>query len=136
MTHLNDRLNHDLNSEKTSVLRIYKFQERLTSWQSKIKTQLNKYNQEGLAIAGKAFPGRASIIINSLGLDHNDLPVIFEQPTSPKVGHYVPGTKIPILAEKDLNEYDVLINFAWHIDKEISAYLKRQGFDGEVVPIL
>ena len=40
-----------------------------------------------------------------------------------KIGHYIPGTRIPILSDDDFNATDpkppVLLNLAWHISREI-----------------
>ena len=36
-------------------------------------------HNQGLRIAGKAFPARTSIIINLLGINENGIPVIFEK---------------------------------------------------------
>ncbi|MDB5579117.1 MAG: hypothetical protein JWR80_4293, partial [Bradyrhizobium sp.] len=48
------------------------------------------------ALAGKAFPGRAAIPIKMLNLDRQSIGAIYEKPGSGKIGHYVPGTRIPI----------------------------------------
>ena len=105
-------------------------------WKDEFRARLEKWQHSGLKVAGKAFPGRASIIINALGLSEKDIPVIFEQVNSPKVGHYVPGTTIEIVAEEQLDDYDILVNFAWHINPEITQYLLDRGFKGEVVPVI
>ncbi|HIE83910.1 MAG TPA: methyltransferase, partial [Dehalococcoidia bacterium] len=47
----------------------------------------------------KAFPGRAAILIKLLGLDESHISAVYEIRGSIKVGHYVPGTRIPILPE-------------------------------------
>ena len=57
-----------------------------------------------------------------------------------KIGHYLPGTRIPILSDDELfgvqPEPQVLLNLAWHISKEIQGYLKQHGFTGQVVDII
>ena len=59
---------------------------------------------------------------------------MFEQPTSPKVGHYCPGTDVPVLSDDELSTLspDALIVWAWHIQPEIVRYLRGRGFKGEL----
>ena len=61
----------------------------------------------------KAFPGRASILINYLGINYKNIPIIFEQNNSPKVYKFVPGTKIKILPDKLIKKQikNLIINF-------------------------
>jgi len=126
----------DLSKERAVIEQLNLFGQKLEIWKDEFRARIEKWKQSGLKVAGKAFPGRASIIINALGLSEKDIPVIFEQPNSPKVGHYVPGTFIKIVAEDQIDEYDVLVNFAWHINPEITQYLLKKGFKGEVVPVI
>ena len=53
-----------------------------------------------------------------------------------KVGLKVPGTNIPIVGLSDFDQYDVLINLAWHINGEIKKYLEESSFDGDLFAIL
>ena len=54
---------------------------------------------------------------------------------SKKIGNFVPGTSIPIIEEKinELNKFNYLIIFSWHIKKEIIRNLKRKGFKGKFI---
>ncbi len=91
-------------------------------------------------IRAKAFPGRSAILVKMLGIDENTLSAVHEKPGSLKIGNYVPGTRIPILSDDELfgsEELDrPLINLAWHISSEIHGYLKRSGYNGNIVDIL
>ena len=107
----------------------------------KLRTQ--KHIAELVRIHGplcaKAFPGRAAVLVNILGLDENHISGVYERTSSPKIGHYLPGTKIPILDEADLDFVKLnspIINLAWHISEEIESYVRSKGFDGEIVNIL
>jgi hypothetical protein len=71
-----------------------------------------------------------------LGLDENDISAVIEQPNSKKVGLKVPGTNIPIVGLSDFDQYDVLINLAWHINGEIKKYLEENSFNGDLYAIL
>lgn len=91
-------------------------------------------------IKAKAFPGRAAILVKLLGLNSDQISAVYEKPGSLKIGHYLPGTRIPIMSDNDLfkveNKSGPLLNLAWHIPKEIRSYLKDHNYNGEVVDIL
>ncbi len=65
---------------------------------------------------------------------------MYEKPGSLKIGHYVPGTRIPICSDEELfalpNETRPLLNLAWHIPREIRSYLAEKGYTGPIVYIL
>ena len=131
--------------------RIYKeddFFESLSRMQNKINNwkincnllidNLIKINDNKPLIA-KAFPGRATILINLLGLDEKKIKVVYEIKGSIKTGYYVPGTRIPIKPEKELysNENPKLIlNLAWHISKAVRNNLTRNNINSEVYDIV
>ena len=83
-------------------------------------------------IRAKAFPGRAAILIKLLGLDEKEIVAVHEKPGSIKIGHYVPGTRIPIVSDDDLfalgPQTAPLLNLAWHISGEIRQYLSDHGY--------
>jgi len=91
------------------------------------------------AMLGKAFPGRAAILVKLLGLDETQISVVYEKPGSMKIGHYLPGTRIPIRSDDELlslaDKNQTILNLAWHISGEIRGYLGKQGFN-TVVDIL
>jgi hypothetical protein len=91
-------------------------------------------------LRAKAFPGRAAILVKLLGLDESSISVVLEKPGSMKIGHYVPGTRIPIVSDESLWKSglpsDPIVNFAWHISGEIRTYLEELGFRGSVIDIL
>ena len=90
-------------------------------------------------LPAKAFPGRSAILIKLLDIDVDQIEAVYEKPGSLKIGHYVPGTKIPIKSDVDffkgMNQGPV-INFAWHIANEIQDYMYENGFIGEIINIL
>jgi hypothetical protein len=89
-------------------------------------------------LSAKAFPGRAAILVRLLGLDSDVVEAVYEKPGSMKIGHYLPGTRIPIRSDDELfaRPPPVLLNLAWHISAEIDAYLREHGYRGEIVDIL
>ena len=80
-----------------------------------------------------AFPGRAAMLFTLLGFDERHLSAIYEVPISKKIGHYAPGTRIPILSDETF-PYDTytgpVLNTAWHIADEIEERWRSKGFKG------
>ena len=74
-----------------------------------------------------------------LDLDQFLLQAVYEKPGSMKIGHYIPGTRIPILSDDDFGKRQdkavPLLNLAWHISGEIHAYMRKQGYDGRIIDI-
>lgn len=91
-------------------------------------------------LRAKAFPARAAILVALLGLDERHIAAVHEKPGSLKVGHYVPGTRIPIGSDDELvaaRDYRApVINLAWHIPKEIRGYLASIACANAVVDIV
>lgn len=102
---------------------------------SKLEALASKYG----ALPAKAFPGRASILIHTLGIDEHLIDATYERSSSPKIGHYIPGTKIEIRDEaeflKGRMSSPVLVNLAWHIQSEIEQYMRLHAYEGAVIPI-
>lgn len=91
-------------------------------------------------IRAKAFPGRAAILVKLLGLTEKQIVAAHEKPGSIKIGHYVPGTRIPIVSDDELfargDDGKPLLNLAWHISREIRQYLSDNGYKGPVIDVL
>jgi len=91
------------------------------------------------SLKGKAFPGRAAILVKLLDLNENMISAVYEKPGSLKIGYYLPGTRIPIKSDDDLFQTDKqepIINLAWHIPTEIRNYLANNDYTGEIIDIL
>ncbi len=110
----------------------------INNWKNKFKLNILKLNKLYGPLRAKAFPGRASILVNSLNLNNKHIKGVYEKSDSLKVGHYLPGTRIKILNDKkfDYNDKKPIINFAWHINEEIQKYLRSKGFNGKIIPII
>ena len=108
--------------------------------------RVNKLDELGAEFArhgslpAKAFPGRAAILLKLLGLDASRIEAVYEKPGSMKIGHYLPGTRIPIRSDDDFRAADMserpLINLAWHIPAEIHAYMRQRGYSGRIIDIV
>jgi hypothetical protein len=101
-----------------------------------ITDHVNKYGK----LRAKAFPGRAAILVKLLGLNEEIISAVFEKPGSLKIGHYLPGTRIPIQSDDDLflcqDKTLPLLNLAWHIPNEIRAYMNNNSYTGPIIEIL
>ena len=96
--------------------------------------------KDGGPLPAKAFPGRAAILVALLELSEAEVECVYEKPGSLKVGHYLPGTRIPIRSDEELfgrlDSIDTILNLAWHIPAEIDSYLRDAGYRGRIVQIV
>jgi SAM-dependent methyltransferase len=114
--------------------------DRIGPWCAMKRQALGEEIRRFGRLRAKAFPGRAAILIRLLGLDEESVSAVYEKPGSLKIGHYVPGTRIPILSDEELfaqtDRSGPLVNLAWHIPGEIRTYLTDHGYSGRVIDIL
>ena len=78
-------------------------------------------------------------LIKILNLNNQHIAAIYEQAKSNKIGNYAPGTNIPIVSDiglKKINRKVPIINLAWHINKEIKTYLKKNFINNKIIDIL
>lgn len=112
----------------------------IASWRTKKSQQIAQAVARHGPLRAKAFPGRAAIPVKLLGLDHTQVSAVYEKPGSAKIGHCLPGTRIPIVSDEtllaDVPEGAPILNLAWHIADEIRSYLAAQGYRGEFIDIL
>jgi hypothetical protein len=129
-----------LEREKGFGARLRRMQREVETWRSAMRDRIGGLVASHGPLAGKAFPGRAAILVKLLGIDADSVGAVYEKPGSMKIGHYLPGTRIPIKSDDDFfalpRKPDVMLNLAWHISGEIGSYLRRQGYRGQVVDIL
>jgi SAM-dependent methyltransferase len=111
----------------------------MLKWITETRVMIDDHVSKHGLMRAKAFPGRAAILIKLLGLNENHISAVYEIKGSIKVGHYVPGTRIPILpevelyAKKDLKK--PILNLAWHLPSEVRANLLVNGYAGHVIDI-
>ncbi len=121
--------------EKFALLR-----KNIEDWRGTKKRFLEAQFRQYGKLRAKAFPGRAAILVKLLGLDENMISAVYEKPGSLKIGHYLPGTRIPIYSDDTLfalpEKSLPLLNLAWHIPREIKTYLTKHGYTGPVIDIL
>jgi SAM-dependent methyltransferase len=125
--------------EKNFIGKFQKLNKIIKNWKENKLILFKKYNAKYNSLPGKAFPGRASILINHLELGEKNVAFISEKKNSPKIGHYVPGTRIPIISDENnllKKKYPIIINFAWHIKKEIRDYLLKNKVKAKIINIV
>ncbi|MET4450285.1 class I SAM-dependent methyltransferase [Bradyrhizobium sp. RT3b] len=119
--------------------RLLDMAKRIPAWQKRKRDEIEAAVSRQGPLVGKAFPGRAAILVKLLDLDQSILQAVYEKPGSMKIGNYIPGTRIPILSDNDFDKRpnrDVpLLNLAWHISKEIHGYMRKQGYDGQIIDL-
>jgi SAM-dependent methyltransferase len=98
--------------------RLEKLARDIDTWKARKRTEIREAIKRYGKLNAKAFPGRSAISVKLLGLDENMIDRVFEKPTSAKVGHYVPGTRIVIASDDDFDAAKLnapILNLAWHI---------------------
>jgi hypothetical protein len=133
-------IDYFLNDELEFQNDFKKMKDFISVWKSNKKDELiSIVDKEGPIIA-KAFPGRAAILTKLLELNTEIIQSTYEKPGSMKIGHYIPGTHIPIKSDTELFKYSInskyILNLAWHIKNEIHEYLNKYRFKGEIIDIL
>lgn len=112
----------------------------IESWKRLKKAEIQALVKEHGKLLAKAFPGRAAILVALLDLSSEEVECVYEKPGSLKIGHYLPGTRIPIRSDEELftrlDNTEVLLNLAWHIPTEIESYLRNHGYQGKLVHII
>jgi SAM-dependent methyltransferase len=128
-----NQLKKILDKESMFYKQFYELEHFYLNWQQETRNCIVNLAQEG-EIFGKSLPGRAVMLISSLNINASFMPAVYEQPSSPKNGHYVPGTKIEIRSDEELfaNNPKKLIVWSWHIIDEIIDYLSQNDFHGEI----
>ena len=92
-------------------------------------------SNKGQRFVGKSCPGRCSTLLNYIGIGKDLMPYIAEQPTSLKLGMYLPGKHIPIVNDELLykEQPDYVVILAWHYWKPITKILRSNGLKSKIV---
>lgn len=129
-----------LKSEDAFAQQFEAMRNNIEKWRVSKRATIEALVSKHGKIAAKAFPGRAAILVKLLGLDTDLISVVYEKPGSLKIGHYLPGTRIPILSDEQLIAFEDLsrpmLNLAWHISVEIGSYMTQQSYTGPIIDIL
>ena len=140
--HVSENVTTLLNLENDSglyILETYmKFAERVKKAKKDFVNFLIKVKNDGKTVVGNSCPGRSVTLLNYYGVDTNLIPYIAEQPTSLKLGMFLPGKLIPVVNNEILikEQPDYVILLAWHYAKPIMEQLKIRGLKSNfVIPL-
>lgn len=91
--------------------------------------------RSGQSFVGNSCPGRCATLLNYCGMSADLMPYIAEQPTSLKLGKFLPGRHIPIVENSILikEQPDFVVLLAWHYAKPISEQLRQRGLKSKFV---
>lgn len=115
-----------------------RFRRRVEESRSKLMTLAYQAQQRGLAFVGNSCPGRCSTLLNYYGMTRDLMPYLAEQPTSLKLGLYLPGKHIPVVNNQILidEQPDYVVLLAWHYATPIAEQLRARGLKSKfVVPL-
>ena len=94
--------------------------------------------EDGKTIVANSCPGRCVTLLNYYGVNADLIPYIAEQPTSLKLGMFLPGKHIPVVNNEILikEQPDYVILLAWHYAESIMEQLKARGLKSNfVIPL-
>ena len=89
-------------------------------------------------MVGIGAPSRGTILINYLGLNHDNIKCVAEREGSLKVGRYIPGTRIPVVAEDFALQQnpDYALILSWHMADAIMQNWRGKGYKGKfIIPL-
>ncbi len=91
--------------------------------------------KNGQRFVGNSCPGRASTLLNFVGLGKDLMPYLAEQPTSLKLGRHLPGLHQPVVDNAILfsEQPDYVLLLAWHYWEPISQDLRSRGLTSKFV---
>jgi len=115
-----------------------KFVDRVKKAKKDFMNFIIKINEDGKTIVANSCPGRSVTLLNYYGVDADLIPYIAEQPTSLKLGMFLPGKHIPVVNNEILlkEQPDYVILLAWHYAKPIMEQLKARGLKSKfVIPL-
>ena len=133
-------INKILNKEKKllSWQKFLSFRDNVVDSKLQLLSLLRKIKKKKKIIYAVGAPSRASTLINYTGITKEIINCICEVSNSYKVGHYMPGTNIPVVSEKIIfkKKPEYLLLLSWHISKELINNLKQKGYKGKfIIPL-
>lgn len=131
-------LNEEKDKKNCTIDGLQNFAKKTISWRHSFLKLLMEIRSKNKTIAGIGAPSRASTLTSYCGVTVNDVFAIGELANSDKIGRFMPGTRIPIVEERQLllERPDYLLIFSWHIGLPIMKSLVSQGFRGSfIIPL-
>ena len=134
------QINKILNKEKKLLNRqkFLEFREKVVASKLQLLTVIKKIKDKKKLIYGVGAPSRATTLVNYTGLTREIVDCICEVKNSYKIGHYMPGTNIPVVSEDIIfkKKPDYLLMLSWHISKDLIKIFKKKGYKGKfIIPL-
>jgi hypothetical protein len=134
------QINKILNKEKKLLNRqkFLEFREKVVASKLQLLTVIKKIKDKKKLIYGVGAPSRATTLVNYTGLTKEIVDCICEVKNSYKIGHYMPGTNIPVVSEDIIfkKKPDYLLMLSWHISRDLIKIFKKKGYKGKfIVPL-
>lgn len=125
-------LNHELEMRFDRIEPYIRFNKRIEARKEQLMSSIQEINQRQQKVIGYAASTKGNVILQYCGLTADDIPYIAEV-NRDKVGHYTPGSNIPIISEKEamaINPEFFLV-LPWHFRqffiKKEQSYLQSGG---------
>jgi len=115
-----------------------KFADRVKKAKKDFMNFMLKTKEDGKTIVANSCPGRCVTLLNYYGVGSDMIPYIAEQPTSLKLGMFLPGKAIPVVNNEILvkEQPDYVLLLAWHYAEPIMEQLKARGLKSKfVIPL-
>ena len=99
---------------------------------------MNNIKTKNKIIMAIGAPSRATTLVNYVGINESMVDCICEIKGSHKIGHYLPGTRIPILSEEIVfkKKPNYLLLLSWHISKDLIKIFRKKGYKGKfIIPL-
>jgi hypothetical protein len=131
-------LTNEKNSQFFGLNGHEKFAIEVLDWRQQFRKLIAELRTSNKSIYGIGAPSRASTLVTFSGLEKSDLLAVGEIQGSHKIGRYMPGTRIPIIAEEEVLEKkpDYLLMLSWHIAEELIPKIKENGYTGKfLIPL-
>jgi hypothetical protein len=92
-------------------------------------------HRQGVQFVGNSCPGRCTTLLNYYGMTRDLMPYLAEQPTSLKLGMYLPGKHIPVVNNQRLidEQPDYVVLLAWHYAQPIAEQLRARGLKSKFI---
>ena len=120
------------------IIGLEHFSSKVIAWRQEFRRVITELKLDGARISGVGAPSRASTLIAFAGLTELDLDAVAEVEGSAKIGHYMPGTRIPVEIESEVlsKEPTHLLILSWHLKDSIMSNLRSKGFKGKfIIPL-
>jgi len=133
-------INEILDKEKKLLTwkKFLAFRNKVVDSKLQLLSILRKIKKDKKIIYGVGAPSRASTLVNYTGITKEIVSCVCEVNNSYKIGHYMPGTNIPVVSENIIfkKKPDYLLLLSWHISKELINNLKKKGYKGKfIIPL-